>query len=197
PTRPAAVNVRYWSPLPSATQGQAAEWPDGDTPRVFAYLKGDYGPVDAILTALKTAPFRTLAHVPGLAPEVARRVSGGSLRIASGAVNMVEVGAQADAVLCNAGSGTVCTVLRHGIPSVLLPMHAEQYLFARRVEQIGAGVLLGEADARGKTVQAVQRILKEPVFRARARTFAQRHGADAQRDVAREVALRMEAMASG
>ena len=59
--------------------------------------------------------------------------------------------ALADAVLCNAGSRTVCTALQAGLPVLMLlmvppmqlpmqlPMHAEQLLFARRLVAQGAG----------------------------------------------------------
>lgn len=188
--RPSDPPPRYWGPLPTATHGVAADWPDGDTPRVFAYLKSEYAAIEPVLNGLKTAPFRTLAYVSGLPPALAEKYVSPRLRFASGPVDMAAVCANADAVLCNAGSGTVCTVLRAGIPVALLPMHAEQLLFSRRVEAQGAGLVMLENEARQKAVRGVQRLLREGGFRQGAMQFALRYTADRDRDVAAEVAAR-------
>lgn len=194
--RAADPATRYWGVLPTASHGAAAEWPEGDGPRVFTYMKGEYAPVEGVLKALRDSPARTLAYVPNLPPEVARRVTGPRLRLAPGALDMTSVCAQADAVVCNAGSGTVCTALQAGLPVLLFPMHAEQLLFSIRVSASGAGLHLLENEARERTGRALNRLLREPGFREAARGFADRYGADARRDVAAEVAARLGALAT-
>jgi UDP:flavonoid glycosyltransferase YjiC (YdhE family) len=109
---------------------------------------------------------------------------------------MRSVCAQADAVVCNAGSGTVCTALQAGLPVLLFPMHAEQLLFSIRVTASGAGLHLLETEARERTGRAVNRLLKEPGFREAARGFAARYPADATHDVAADVAARLGALAA-
>lgn len=194
--RAADPSTRYWGVLPTASHGAGADWPEGDGPRVFTYMKGEYAPVEAVLKALREGPAQTLAYVPNLAPDVARRVAGPRLRIAPAALDMRSVCAQADVVVCNAGSGTVCTALQAGLPVLLFPMHAEQLLFSMRVSASGAGLHLLETEARERTGRALNRLLKEPDFREAARGFADRYGADATRDVAAEVAGRLVALAS-
>lgn len=194
--RAADPGQTYWGPLPTAMHGIEPVWPDGDFPRVFAYVKGEYGAVDALLAAIAKAPFRTCAFIPGLAPDLAQRHASPRLTFAPAPVNMAAVCQSADAVLCNAGSGTVCTVLRAGIPVVMLPMHAEQLLFARRVAESGAGMFLTEADARQRGVAALQRVLREPAYRTGARALAARYADDGRRDVAREVSSRCIALAA-
>lgn len=189
-TRSADPSVRYWGPLPTAVHGVDPPWPSGEGPRVFAYLKGDYGAIEPLVAALSKAPWRTCAFIPGLSPELARRHASNRLALSGGPVNMERVCAEADAVLCNAGSGTVCTVLRAGLPVVMLPMHAEQLLFARRVAETGAGLVLTEAEARQKGVAAVKRVLQEPDYREAAQRLSQRYAAEGDRDIAREVAVR-------
>ena len=54
--------------------------------------------------------------------------------------------AQCDVIVSHAGSGTVLGALRHGLPTVSLPLGADQHLNARRLDQLGLGVTL-PADA--------------------------------------------------
>lgn len=42
-----------------------------------AYLKADYGPIEAVLQALQAAPLRTVAQVTVLRPELRRRFAAG------------------------------------------------------------------------------------------------------------------------
>ena len=158
PVREADQRTRYHGPLAPTAQGAPADWPPGEGHQVFAYLKGDYPPLEAVLLALKTAPFRTLAYVPGLPPALAAKYASPRIRFSPSPVNMTDACAKADAVLCNAGSGTVCSVLRAGIPVVMLPMHAEQLLFALRVEQQDAGLQMAESDVRLKLAKPALRV---------------------------------------
>jgi UDP:flavonoid glycosyltransferase YjiC (YdhE family) len=88
-------------------------------------------------------------------------------------------------------------VLRAGIPVALLPMHAEQLLFSRRVAETGAGILVTESEARLKLAKQVLRLVREPAWRDSARNVAASHAADAGRDVAVEVAAQCIALAGG
>jgi UDP:flavonoid glycosyltransferase YjiC (YdhE family) len=195
--RPPSPGARYWGPLPTADQGMAPPWPAGDAPRVFAYLKPDYAAIESALEALKAAPLRTVAFVPGLPKALVQRFTSPHLAFAAGPVDMRDVCTQADAVVCNAGSGTVCTVLRAGIPVALLPMHAEQLLFSRRVAETGAGILVTETEARQKLGKHVLRLVRETGWRDSARAVAENHAADAGRDVAVDVAARCIELAGG
>ncbi|MCU0870147.1 MAG: hypothetical protein MUF30_11210 [Burkholderiales bacterium] len=191
-------NERYWGPLAMPSQGVAPAWPDGDTPRLFVYLKGDYGPVEAVLRDLVTQPLRIAAYVPSLDPRVAQALAKApNLHLSPRPLDMTQVVQGADVALCNAGSGTVCTLLAAGIASVQLPMHAEQMLFARRVEQLGTGLLVTETDARTQTVKRVMRLVREPAFRERAQAFAAMAAARALPDVAGAVTARCVELATG
>jgi UDP:flavonoid glycosyltransferase YjiC (YdhE family) len=192
------AHARYWGPLAMPAQGAAPQWPDGEHPKVFVYLKGDYGPVEAILADLAAQPVRIAGYVPSLDPRAAQRLAAKpNVRLSTVPLDMTAVCREAEVALCNAGSGTVCTLLAAGIPSVQLPMHAEQMLFARRVEQLGVGLLLPESDARTHTVKRVLRVLREPAFRERAQAFATRVNTAAQPDVAAAVAARCVELAGG
>lgn len=186
---------RYLGPLPDAHQGAEPAWPPGDGPLVFAYLKGDHPGLEGLLASLREAPLRTLAYVPGVPPPLRAKLASRRLAFSEKPLHMGAVCAAAGAVLCNAGSGTVCTALRAGIPVVMLPMHAEQMLFALRVQAAGAGVTLAGAEARSGLRPALERVLRDGSFAAAAAELAQRHESTDGPDAAIEAANRLEALA--
>lgn len=192
------AGARYWGALPARLDGEAAQWPARagvGEPRVFAYLKADHAAVDAVLSALAAGPASTLAYVPGLAPATCQRLAGPRLAFAERAVAMDSALAQAQAVVCNAGSGTVCTALQAGVPVLMLPMHAEQMLFARRVAATGAGAIVPDAEVATRLAPVLAQLVADGPARAAARALAERHGTQRYGSVVERVAERCEALA--
>ena len=71
------------------------------------------------------------------------------------------------AVICHAGFGTVMDALRHGLPLVLMPIGADNFLHAARCEAVGAGItipLCGD-DADQAARDAVTRLLEFATYR--------------------------------
>jgi len=190
------AGAQYWGALPPREQGAAVHWPAGEGPPLFAYLKCDYGSIDRVLQALKQSPQRILVHVTGLRPEQRQRFESTRLRFSEGPVSMQQVVAQAGAVLCHAGSGTVCTALQAGLPVLMLPMHAEQLLFARRVAAAQAGLYVLEAALSQQLPEALRRVMQDSHLREGAQALGARHGPARYGDVASQVALRCEALAA-
>ena len=70
------------------------------------------------------------------------------------------------AVVSQGGSGIALGALAHGLPSVLLPVGADQPHTAARVAELGAGVVLDPLSATADDIgAAVRRVLDEPSFR--------------------------------
>lgn len=109
---------------------------------------------------------------------------------------MEEVCRSCDAVLCQSGSGTVATALHAGKPVVMLPMHMEQLLFARRVQALGAGLHLTE-DRIGQLEACLRRVLTQPGFTEAARSFARRYAWPDGNRVADTIALRCVELMQG
>jgi len=75
-----------------------------------------------------------------------------------------------DAVISHAGSGTVIDALAAGLPSVLMPIGADQPANAARCEALGAGVVLDPLSAQpGEMGAAVRAVLEQPSYREAAR----------------------------
>lgn len=188
-TRARNPGQRYHGSLASASHGKPAHWPNATGPAVFAYLKSEYRGLGEVLKSLKAGPWRVLAYIPGLTQATVAEVSGPNLRVLVDPVDMHEVCRNCEAVLCQSGSGTVATVLHAGKPVIMLPMHMEQLLFARRVQALGAGVYLTE-DRLDQLAATVQRVIERPSFAEAARSFARRYAWPQGNRVAETIAHR-------
>jgi UDP:flavonoid glycosyltransferase YjiC (YdhE family) len=74
-----------------------------------------------------------------------------------------------DLVVSHGGSGSIVGALAHGLPSVLIPMGADQPLNALRCAELGVGRVLDPVDATPEDVrEAVAVVLREPAYRQAA-----------------------------
>ncbi len=74
------------------------------------------------------------------------------------------------AVICHGGAGTVLGSLARGLPLLILPQGADQYVIGDLVLSTGVGLLLAPPDVNPSAVRAnVLALLDEPAYRARAR----------------------------
>jgi len=100
-------------------------------------------------------------------------------------VEQAQVLAEADLVVCHAGSGTALGALSAGLPLVMVPLFADQLENSRRIAAVGAGSTIeakassaresrrqiSEEDAPRITEQ-IDRVLADPSFRRQARAVA-------------------------
>lgn len=199
PARADEPGVHHWGALTGPTSDAAADtaaitWPAGEFGRLFAYLKPEHAATEAALALLQAGPWSTLAYVPGLAGTLKQRHASPHLVFVDRPVPMAAAAAQADAVLCHAGSGTVCAALQAGKPVVMLPMHAEQLLFARRVQAAGAGSWLLDGQVGSQLAVHLQQALSGGAMRQAAQVFAARHAGRGD-EVAHRIAERCMALA--
>jgi UDP:flavonoid glycosyltransferase YjiC (YdhE family) len=85
-------------------------------------------------------------------------------------VPQADVMPHAAVIVCHGGSGTVRTALCSGVPTVVVPLFADQPYNGRRVEQLGAGIALD--GVRGLS-DAVRRVLVDPSYRDAAQRIAE------------------------
>jgi MGT family glycosyltransferase len=74
------------------------------------------------------------------------------------------------AVICHGGAGTTLSSLALGLPLLILPQGADQYVIGDLVLAAGTGLLLAPPDVTPSTIRAnVLALLDEPVYRDGAR----------------------------
>jgi MGT family glycosyltransferase len=192
--------VRYVGPVladPHWTEGWEAPWPDGDPrPLVVVSLSSTYMAQERalarIIEGLGTLDVRVLVTTgPAIDPA--------SLPVQPNAVVVrsaphAQLFPQAAVVLTHAGMGTVTRALSCGIPLVCLPMGRDQFDVAARVVHAGAGVRLRPGARPAAIRAAVERVLRDPQFRAAAQRLGAQMLADAS---AHRGITELEALASG
>lgn len=137
---------------------------------VFNTESGDL--LDRILTGVAALPVRAVATVGhGRHPdELGPRPP--SVRVVTWA-DQERLLAEAAAVVCHAGSGTVTGALAHGVPVVCLPIGADQPANASRCVELGVGVALDAVTATPAEIAgAVATVLGEPRYARAARRLA-------------------------
>lgn len=98
-------------------------------------------------------------------------------------VPQLDVLERADVFLSHAGMNSASESLAAGVPLVLWPQQPEQGIVARRVRDLGAGVLLGKRSSAGEIRDAVA-TARGPSHRAAAREIADSFRAAGGRAVA-------------
>lgn len=118
---------------PMTGLGEPARWPAGRR-RVFVYLQAHYPYLDALHAALAArGDLAVLAYFGG----ECRWPQAGWLRQVDRPVSLDSVLSAADLIIGHGGT-MAAQVAASGIPQLLLPIHAESFLLARRLSQLGA-----------------------------------------------------------
>ncbi len=97
------------------------------------------------------------------------------------------------AVICHGGPGTILHSLAHGLPLLILPQGADQYVMGDRVLAAGVGLRLAPAEVNPLSVRAsVLALLEETSYKVNAsrlkREIAEMPGPDEMVDLIEEVA---------
>lgn len=192
--RPEASEPRWFGPnfLPSTGTDAAPRWPDGDGPRVFAYLRAAHPEHGALLQALVDEGCRTVCYLPEVAGGAAPPVSSPLLHYAQGPVAMERALADADLCVSHGGEATIAQALLAGVPLLMLPLQTEQFLIARRIARSGAGYNAA-LQGKGSDWRALLRkLLDNDSYRLAARAWAGRRQGFDQRAMNAELAQVLE-----
>lgn len=188
--------ARYWGNLPDAGVGDPAPWPALPGKRIFAYLRNGYRHYEAALQALQAFAQPTVVFSPGSSADLRARFASSHLVFADAPVDLARTGQEADAAVTYASLSTTTRFLLAGKPVLLLPGHLEQYLLARRIEQMGAGLLLDPEKPADDLMQKLQRIVYDPLFAGNAQAFARKYAAFPQEVVIANLVRRIEEICS-
>ena len=177
------------------SDGQDSDaWEAPGLPRVFAYLKPEGRLFQRALEVLHGARLDVRGYAGGMQPrlDTRGRVRWSPRPLAAAAI------AGCDLVVGTGGHGLSCAALLAGKPLLLLPEFSEQWITARNVESMGAGLWVHpDADPR-QLARSLRRLVDEPAFTRRAREFAERYGEQRARSTVRlaELAEKVRDLAS-
>lgn len=169
PTLPG--HTRYSGFYAVDTGGAQPCWPAGEDapgPRVFAYLSAGYPGLDGLIAVLGKLGWPTIVHC------TASPATAGAwphLLVTREHLDMRQVMARADIVVCHAGAGTLGWALEHGKAVVALPLQAEQTVAVLRLKESGLGQTLLDADP-GRFRRALREAADSPSRRQAVQAFA-------------------------
>ena len=190
-------DVNYIGPLMGRAGREQVNWPEGSGSRVYAYLRPDTMDVEAILGGLMASGASVVCFAPGFSEAQLSPFTNPRMRFSSQLIDLTPLISTASVCVSNGNEGTVAKFLLAGVPQLLAPQYVEAQMTARRVETMGAGLIL-----RGnQTVQSVSMMLDQVVrdshYKQHAQNFAQKYrNYDSERVVA-ELTDQLESIAIG
>ena len=167
--------ARYWGPRLNTQQGEEPVWPGGESPRIFAYLHGNYGQLESLLGELRKVPGRFLVHVNGAAAGLNRRHQSANVRLTDRPVDLSRAFQQCDMVIGHGGQGTTVAALLAGRPVLLLPMHLEQFLASKSIPQYQAGIVVHPEQKRPAFRKLIKQVIDDTRLKEGARRFAEKY----------------------
>ena len=191
---PARGPARYWGMLPAAV-AEDSIWPAVAGPRVFSYLRPETPHLEAALQTLHGLQGSVLIYAPGLSAELMQRYAASHIAFSPVPVDLNKVTRQADAGLTYASPAATVAFLMAGKPVLMMPGHLEQFLFARRVEEMGAGLLQNPEQPPQNLAAMLRQVLADPGFRANAGAFAAKYANFDQNAVMAHIVARIEELA--
>lgn len=178
---------QYCGPILASAGGAVPEWPNGRGPKVFAYLKPHYRQIEEVLGALNVLQCRTVAFIGGLSTQLPTKMLSNTISVSHVPYDVRRAAKECDFGVCHAGNGTTCELLLHGKPLLMLPIQLEQYLTAKRVSDVGAGVFVDQENPNSDFKSAVHQLINNPNLARAAERFAQRYTDTSESTVSRIV----------
>jgi len=165
---PQRAHVNYAGFWP-AGRGQPFSWPVATGPRVYAYLK-EFAAAPQFVQYLGQRGWPTVLFAPDLFAKLTSTLPP-NVAIFRYPLSLPQVAREADIILQNANHATLLELLLAGRAVISIPLTVEQAMLAGRVAAFGIS-LTAEPFRLASIVAAVDRLMTDPSFSTRARTFA-------------------------
>ena len=188
--------ARYWGNLPDAGVGDEPAWPKLQGKRIFAYLRSATVHHEAALAALHALGEPAVVFFPDAPPALIERYAAPHLVFSAKPLDLAQTAREADLAVTYASMSTVTSFLLKGKPVLLLPGHLEQFLLARRIEEMGAGLLVSPEQPPVDLPLKLHRLLYEADFTLNAQAFASKYANFPQDRVIAHLIGRIEEIAA-
>jgi UDP-N-acetylglucosamine:LPS N-acetylglucosamine transferase len=168
--------VRYWGARMSMDVGETPVWPQTKAgPKIFAYLKGGVKGSLQFLQVLKNINASVLVYATGFAPAKLKEFQTERLVFSPKMLDLKKVCRECDLVICHAGHATVARALLEGVPVMLLPTQAEQFILSTNMVRFGAATMVNQFARQPNYAGAIQKALMVKSIGQKAQEFAARH----------------------
>ena len=133
---------------------------------------------------------------PDAPPTLLERYAAPHLVFSATPLDLAQTAREADAAITYASFTTTTSFLLMGKPLLLLPGQLEQFLLARRVEEMGAGLMVNPEQPPVDLELKLRRVLFEPDFALNAQAFARKYANFPQDTVIAHLIRRIEEIAA-
>jgi UDP:flavonoid glycosyltransferase YjiC (YdhE family) len=155
------------------------------------YLKPSLPQLDAMIAAFAASPHRVAAYIPGLDKERTQRLRAPHRIVSERPMRLAPLLAECDLYVSTGGNVCVGTLMS-GVPQLVMPGQYEQYITARRIEQLGVGAWLRPDATTANVAVTLKRLLDDPRYPAAARAYAKRYAAYSPAEQQRRIVARIE-----
>jgi UDP:flavonoid glycosyltransferase YjiC (YdhE family) len=188
--------ARYWGNLLDPGVGDAPAWPKLQGKRIFGYLRSGTRHHEAALAALHALGEPAIVFFPDAPATLLERYAAPHLVFSTKLLDLAQTAREADAAITYASFTTTASFLLMGKPLVLLPGQLEQFMLARRVEEMGAGLMVNPEQPPVDLELKLRRLLYEPDFALNAQAFARKYSNFPQDAVIAHLVRRIEEIAA-
>jgi hypothetical protein len=180
--------VGVWSDL----GGGRPCWPEGEGPRIFAYLK-PFKAIHRLLDHLDNSGYPCLVYLS--ADFDVSRWQSDNLSIVDAPLDMSRVSRECDIAILHAGHGSTSSLLLAGKPILQLPFNVEQFHTAKNTVRIGAGAM-AMIDDPTSIIRTFDRVAADSAMHKAAKSFAERYRDFDTTDALDKVVSQIESMAA-
>lgn len=124
---------------------EPAIFPHFKGPKIFCHVKGSLE-TPVLLKTLQAIECSAIVAVDGIPDAIINAHQSRHILYVDKPLNMEDVLSKASFVILNGDLNLVSVCLQAGLPVALFPLHIEQFLVAKRVEALNAGVQLNLSD---------------------------------------------------
>ena len=171
----ARPNVRYIGMLRGQPKAEVITWPDEGEHRIFAYLRPNTEHVDAILGGLRESGTSVVCVAPGFDKERLNKYRSARITFTTRPVALEQLASSAHACVSYAAEGTVATFLLKGVPQLMSPRLVEGHMTAKRVVQLGAGLMVPAGATDQIVATMLDRLCRTSECTTKAMSIADRH----------------------
>jgi UDP:flavonoid glycosyltransferase YjiC (YdhE family) len=184
--------ARYWGNLPDAGVGTLPLWPNLPGKRLFAYLRQECHHHEAVLEAMRSLGLPAVIFFPDAPDALLARFASPHMGFSREPLDLASVVQEVDVAITYASLSTTTRFLLAGKPLLLLPWHLEQFMMARRVSEMGAGIFIDPEKPPTGLAEALMQIIETSDFAANAQAFARKYAAFTQEVVVNNLVRRIE-----
>lgn len=124
---------------------EAAIFPHFKGPKIYCHVKGS-AETPVLLKTLQAIECSAIVLVDGIPDAIIQAHQSRHILYIDKPVNMADVLVKSTFAILNGGINSVSLFMKAGIPVALFPLHIEQFLIAKRVEALNAGIQLNLSD---------------------------------------------------